>query len=155
MPKAFKATYFVNDGGDLADERGQVFDFFAFLKSYLLRYKGGEVQFAISRPKRSNTANAYMWAVPYKMIAAAIRESGQMITDNDVHKHFKKNLLHPSTIEVEGISITKEPSTANLNSTEFYEYVEGIRFSELALRLGLHIPEPDKNYRSHNITEPS
>ena len=104
------------------------------------------------KPQRSQSQNAYLWAVPYKLISEA---TGYEV--EEVHEYFlgrffgwkdKKVPKTPRNPEgVESVPVrtttTDESGKRNVLSTEvFSEYVGFIqRFG--AMKLGLVIPDPD------------
>jgi hypothetical protein len=65
-------------------------------------------------------------------------------TGNDIyilHKYFKGKYLVPETKYVFGKTIVSSPSTASLDSKQFYEYMESIRM-EMRDEQGIDLPKP-------------
>lgn len=110
------------------------------------------------KSRRSDSQNAYLWAVPYKLISEA---TGYEV--EEVHEYFlgrffgwkdKKVPKTPRNPEgVESVPVrtttTDEHGKRSVLSVEvFSEYVAYIqRFG--AVKLGLVIPDPDPMFREH------
>ena len=77
------------------------------------------------------------------------------VSSMDLHRHFKALYLPVRTVEVFGVDHTWEGSSADLDSTSFFDFVESIRTDEEVMRVlafaNMEIPEPDPNYRSYKI----
>ncbi|HYE96497.1 MAG TPA: hypothetical protein VD962_09840 [Rubricoccaceae bacterium] len=150
MPLPLEITAPVSEDGRLPDGYRRQ------LASTLALYRGREVRIQVSGPKRTTAANSYYWGVVIKEIRAAMAEAGKAVPAWAIHEHFKGKYLdvQPEEAEVDGHHYTREPSTASLDSTTFFDYVEAIRNDELVLGLGCVIPDPDPSYRSYKIAEP-
>lgn len=150
MPKALDETFYVTDDGKLADQRRA-----EWLRSQLQLYAGGQVRIRIGRPKRSTRANAYYWGVVIATVREALMEAGMPVSAEALHVHFKRRYLEPRTTCVLGIDHVLDPTTTDMDSTEFSYYIEAIKEDEDVRRLGVYIPEPDENMRSSRIAEPA
>lgn len=142
MPKARTFTARVDDDGRLpiATER--------HIQDELKLYAGRRCAVRLSRPRRSHQANSYLWGVVYKTIRRAMSEAGTSLPADVWHRYFKDKYLDPWVEIIAGREIVNPPSTARLDSTAFYEYVEAIRTDEEIVRvLGIHIPNPDPLWR--------
>lgn len=150
MPKAFDHTVDVPESGILTSALRQQ------IGGLVALYAGGPLRIRLGRPARSTRANAYMWAGVYEPLAQAAREAGYDITAEDLHRHFKQKYLPPiPSVDAFGEEIIKEPSTTKLDSTEFFYYVENVRLDPFVAQLGVIIEDPEDNYRSYSIAEPS
>lgn len=110
------------------------------------------------RNQRSNSQNAYLWAVPYKLISEA---TGYEV--EEVHEYFlgrffgwkdkkvPKTPRNPSGVESVPVRTTttdEHGKRSVLSVDAFSEYVAFIqRFG--AMKLGLVIPDPDPMFREH------
>lgn len=142
MPKARTFTARVGDDGRLsiATER--------HIQDELKLYSGRRCVVRLSRPQRSHAANRYLWGVVYKTIRKAAADAGTHLPADAWHRYFKDKYLEPGVETVAGREIVVPPSSARLDSTAFYEYVEAIRTDEEIVRaLGIHIPDPDPGWR--------
>ena len=106
-------------------------------KAYLLTLKGKEVQLSIKRYEltRSNQANKYYWAVVIAMVSEAMG-----IIPDEAHDYCKSLFLKEG-VEVKGKRYEIIRSTANLPSSQFWEYVEKIK-NWAGAELEIAIPEP-------------
>ena len=111
------------------------------------------------KSQRSHSQNAYLWAVPYKLISEA---TGYEV--EEVHEYFlgrffgwkdkkvPKTPRNPSGVESVPMrtTTTDEHGKRSVLSVDvFSEYLAFIqRFG--AQKLGLVIPDPDPMYREHN-----
>lgn len=118
------------------------------LYDYLLSqsdYKG-EYVVDISKAKstRSFQQNSYLWGVVYKTIS---NHTGHTV--NEVHEYMKRICLPPVFKKIMGKEIKMPASTADLNKTEFGDYIERIR-AEVA-PMGIVIPEANNNKDEFDI----
>ncbi|MDX1545606.1 MAG: hypothetical protein R3247_01380 [Rhodothermales bacterium] len=148
MPQAVDMTWTVGDDGHLPRAARR------FLAAQLKLYAGGEVRIRLSRPKRTTKANAYYWAAVIQPIRAALLEAGQVASAEDVHELFKARYLAPRVAEVFGEAHVLSGSTAELDQTAFFEYVEAIRTDEDVLALGVFVEDAPESLRSHRISDP-
>jgi hypothetical protein len=102
---------------------------------------------------RSNSFNAYLWAVPYKLISEATGYEIEEVHEYFLGRHFgwvdKKVPKTPRNPQgVESVPVRTSTTDANgkrnvLSTEEFSAYVAFIqRFA--ATKLGLVIPDPDQ-----------
>ena len=106
-------------------------------KAYLLTLKGKEVQLSIKRYEltRSNEANRYYWGV----VIALVSEAMGIIPD-EAHDYCKSLFLKEG-VEVNGKRFEIIRSTANLPSSQFWQYIEKIK-NWAGAELEIAIPEP-------------
>lgn len=97
--------------------------------------EGQNVVVTIEKPskQRTNPQNAYLWGVPYKMIAD---ETGDDV-DSVHHAMTEMFLTEPGNV------VKKVKSTTKLSTVEFNEYVEKI-IRWAAQFLGLYVPLPQE-----------
>lgn len=106
--------------------------------------KPGAYKITISRTNRRSTPqNSYLWAVVYPAIRQAFYDLGHELSTDEVHEFLKGKFNSKSvTNEETGETVEVPMSTANLNKSDFSEYVERIqRFA--AEFLGVTIPDPN------------
>ena len=107
---------------------------------------------------RSHSQNAYLWAVPYKLISEATGYEVEEVHDYMLGRFFgwkdkkvPKTPRNPSGVESVPVrtTTTDEHGKRSVLSIEmFSEYVAFIqRFG--ATKLGLVIPDPDPMFREH------
>lgn len=105
---------------------------------------------------RSNSFNAYLWAVPYKLISEATGYEVEELHEYFLGRHFgwvdkkvPKTPRNPSGVESVPVRTTttdQHGKRSVLTHDEFAEYVAFIqRFA--AIRLNLVIPDPDPMHR--------
>jgi len=110
------------------------------------------------KDSRSTSQNAYLWAVPYKMISEATGYEVDEVHEYMLGRHFGwKDKRVPKTPRTpEGVvSVPMRTTTTDehgkrsvLSKEAFSEYVDFIqRFG--AIKLGLVIPDPDPMFREH------
>jgi hypothetical protein len=85
---------------------------------------------------RTNRQNAYLWAIPYKLLADYTGYSTE-----EVHEICKRKFL-ARHYEIAGEDIDATATTTKLTTIEFSEYAEAIRL--WGANLGLNIPEPNE-----------
>jgi hypothetical protein len=126
------------------------------IAQYLKLYAEREVRITLGAPKRSTAANSYYWGVVIPSIQRGMHEAGMVASAEAIHEAMKRRYLPARPAQdVFGEAVTLSPSTADLDSTEFYSYIESIRYDEDVLSLGVDIPDPDPEYRSYKICEPA
>jgi hypothetical protein len=97
-------------------------------------YEGLEVVITIAKPtkSRTNPQNAYLWAVPYRMISD---ETGNDI--DSVHHYMAGMFLSEKTSGL----IDQVKSTTRLTTVEFSEYIEKIiQWAAEFLNLYIELP---------------
>lgn len=147
--RQLEITATVSDDGHLPETRRRQ------IADYLAVHAGRDVLIRVGRPKRSTQANAYVWGVVYPAIQRALAEAGQAVSCEALHEHFKQKYLPPRTVEVFDETLVLAGSSADLDSEEFYDFVESIRTDEAVLALGVEVPDPDPAYRSYRLTAPA
>lgn len=105
---------------------------------------------------RSASQNAYLWAVPYKMISDLTGYEVDEVHEYMLGRHFgwkdkkkPKTPRNPQGVESVPVRTTttdEHGKRSVLSPQEFSDYVDFIqRFA--AVKLGLVIPDPDPSYR--------
>lgn len=149
MPHSLDLVFDVDEDGRLTDRRRA-----RWMWEQLRFYAGGKVRIRISRPKRSNRANAYYWACIIEPIRKALMESGQVLTAEAIHSHFKAKYLPVRTVTVFDVDHVLPGTTTELDQTEFHDFIESIKNDEDVLNLGIYFEEPEEDYKSYAIAEP-
>lgn len=100
------------------------------------------------RKRRSDQANAYMWAVCVPYVAAGLQEAcGEQLSNDEVHEFLKNRFLaKPIVNRHTGESIGNTvPSSAALTTEQFFKYIEDIaKFA--AEYLNTVIPLPNEQF---------
>lgn len=154
MPQPLDITVSISMDGSLPQGVSRA------VRDYLKLYAGGTVCIRISRPKRSTQANAYYWSQVIDPIWTAMLEAGvgqvetinpvtgestvSPLTQAAVHAYFKHKYLPVSLVQVGDVTVTREPTTTKLDSTQFSEYMDAIRTDELTLSLGVVFEDHDE-----------
>lgn len=110
------------------------------------------------RHTRSLSQNAYLWAVPYKLISEATGYEVEEVHEYLLGRHFgwkdkrvPKTPRNPSGVESVPMRTTttdEHGKRSVLSAQEFSDYVDFIqRFA--AMKLSLVIPDPDPMFREH------
>jgi len=149
MPNEQTTTATVTEDGSLQGETaGQAL--LSWLSETFQLFSGGRVEISVSRPTRSLRQNRTLWGVVYPQIHEGLKEAGVHdlhlmdddghvmdipITVNFIHQLMKRRHLTP---EEPG----KEPSTRNLSTTEFTEYIRAIRHDPLVRKHDIYIEMP-------------
>ena len=136
-----------------AGDRARVADYLRFA------FAGRACRLRISETMRSRSANAYLWGVVYETIRRARLECGMPpVACEDLHRHFKSQYLPCREVEVFGISHVFL-GTTRTDKTSFYDYVECVRTDEDVRQVlafaNMQIEDPDPQYRSYRIAEPT
>ena len=150
MPQQQTTTYTVTDGGDLQGRTaGQ--DLIQWLAEVLKLFAGGRIEITVSRPTRSLRQNRTLWGVVYPQVHKGLKEAGVHdlhLMDDDGHLmdlpitvHFIHRLMKRRHLTPDDPG--KEPSTRNLDSTEFSEYIRAIRHDPLVTKHDIHIRMPN------------
>ena len=150
MPKEQTHTATVCEDGTLqGDTAGQTL--VDWIAEVLPLFSGGRVEVSISRPTRSLRQNRTLWGVVYPQVHKGLKEAGVHdlhLMDDDghlmdipvtikfIHQVMKRRHLTPD-------EAGEEPSTRNLDSTEFSEYIRAIRHDPLVTKHDIHIRMPD------------
>jgi hypothetical protein len=103
-------------------------------QNYLKELVTKKVEIKEYRPKRTNDANRYYWAI----LTFLECETGQ--DKNQLHLFFREMFLEHRQITVLNKEIIEIQSTTELNTKQFYEYCEKIRIFVIE-NLGFDIPE--------------
>lgn len=110
------------------------------------------------RPARSHSQNAYLWAVPYKLISDVTGYEAEEVHEYMLGRHFgwkdkkvpktPRNPLGVESVPVRTTTTDEHGKRSVLSVDAFSEYVAFIqRFG--AMKLGLVIPDPDPMFRGH------
>lgn len=94
-------------------------------------FEGKEVLVTLEKPvkKRSNPQNNFYWGVCIVIIKQALRETGNILNENEIHDLLRlKFLKHTILIKEEtGEYVERMKSTTELTTTEFMEYILSIQ----------------------------
>lgn len=110
------------------------------------------------KPQRSQSQNAYLWAVPYKLISEATGYEAEEVHEYFLGRFFgwkdkkvPKTPRNPEGVESVPVRTTttdEHGKRSVLSVDQFSEYVAFIqRFG--AMKLGLVIPDPDQMHSEH------
>lgn len=124
--------------------------------SYVLKQMEGrtlEVTLDYHTNKRSNAQNAYYWPVVVEFTLEGLIDAGYRrdeLSPELVHeylkdkflKHLRRRIRNPVTKKY----IVKKPSTAELNTWEFMDYLDAVRIWAASF-LSISIPDPDRQWR--------
>lgn len=155
MPKSLDEAFDVGEDGRITD-RGRAKWFWDQLQFY----KGRRVRLRMGPPKRSGAQNRYYWGVVLETIRQGYIDAGHVFRADALHYHYKAKHLPWRTYEAPGTEHVAVGSTADLDSTEFTEYIEAIRNDEEVLALGVYIPSSEDyqlehgRFTKHSIAEP-
>jgi hypothetical protein len=89
------------------------------------------------KKSRSNPQNSYLWGVVYKTIS---NETGY--TCDELHELFKSSFLPHKLITIGDKSVKITPSTTELTTIEFEEFLELVK-RYAAETIGIFIPDPN------------
>lgn len=110
-----------------------------FFDKELENFEGQTVTVTIEKKKhkRSDQQNKYYWGVVVPIVTEGIKETGEIVTTDQVHEFLKFTFL--ST----GEKIKFARSTTDLSTTDFLLYIDQIQIwaSEF---LNCYIPDPDE-----------
>lgn len=104
--------------------------------------------------KRSNAQNSYYWPVVVEYVLEGMIDAGyrrESLSPELVHdylkgkflKHMKRRVVNPVTKKY----MTRQPTTTELNTWEFMDYMEGIAIWAAEF-LNVQIPDPNKEWKS-------
>jgi len=147
MPQPIDIIVEVDEEGRIPAERWR------WMHTYLQLYAGRSARFRISSPKRSSKANSFYWVGIVQPIWVAATEAGIAATMQGIHDYYKQKFLPGRTEVIMGEEVVLRPTTTELDSTAFSDYIENIRNDVLTLTLGVYIEGPDDKYRSYNIED--
>lgn len=100
------------------------------------------------KKQRSLAMNAYYWGVVLPTIQAHLEErDGVVWSCDDLHEWFRDEFLPKRVVDVGGIPKVIRPSTAELRTGPFSDYLERI-IRYCAINMGLAIPEADPECRA-------
>lgn len=150
MPQPLDITVFINEDGKIADSQQR-----QYLSMFIRLYAGRKCRIRVSSEKRSTRANAYYWGVVLSEIQKGLAMAGIATSTEVLHEHFKRKYLPARAVCVFGIDHVLPASTAQLDSTTFYEYIEAIRFDEDVIEYGIVIDPPPSDLKSSAIAEPT
>lgn len=97
--------------------------------------RGWEIRVKQARKRRSTQANARLWWL-YTEIA---KETGH--TTEEIHLICKSKFLPPRFVEIGNETVQVPPSSADLNTLDFAEFMQ--RVETLASELGCVLPEQE------------
>ena len=147
MPLPLEIRTTVDDSGRLPKKYSR------WIAEHLQLYAGREVAIRIKAPTRSTRANAYYWGAIISPIRTAMIEAGigffetdqgiKAVTSDAIHEWFKSKYLPPRTAVVFGDDVTLRPSTQDLDSTQFSDYIEAIRNDPQVRMIGVHFDDAE------------
>ena len=146
MPHALKFRTTVQEGGRLPKYRQKS------IRSYLELCEGQEIEIRLGKPKRTTKANAFYWVGVIAPIQAAAAEAGEAVSAQALHEYFKAKYLPPATVGFCGDEVLIPPTTTQLDSTQFYDFIESVRTDDVVLQLGVVFDEPE-GLRSFSIDD--
>ena len=147
MPKALDIVLDVDADGHLDRRRA------LWIRDQLALYAGGQVRLRMSLPQQTSRSSNYYWVGVIKPIRVALMEAGHPVEAEVLHERFKKKYLPPRVVKVFGREEVLPPSTANLDQTAFYDYVQSIKYDEDVKRLGVWFESMPGSLRSFSIEE--
>ena len=111
--------------------------------------KSLRVTLAEAKKRRSTRQNAYMWAVPIRMITDAFRDAGNVVDEDEVHEYLKAEIgkLRRKVVTQEGEVIDMPASTKHLTTSQMEDYLEKVR-AWAAEVLDLQIPLPNEELQN-------
>ena len=119
-------------------------------KEVVASFEGKSIQVTFERKKkvRSDSQNAYYWAVVVPTILDALIDLGYEFQSgnhehlNQVHEFLKNRFLEPiQGADANAVELTLPPSTKRLGTVEFMDYIDNIcRWAGESLHLV--IPQP-------------
>ena len=106
-----------------------------YYKAVIERFEGKEIELTIKEWKDSRTLaqNRLLWAY-YSLLES---ETGDLAIN--LHEYFKRTLIPPKFIEVQGVTIKIPGSTTKLSKKEFSEYI-----MKMESITGIHFPFRDE-----------
>lgn len=122
-------------------------DTFAF--STMLRSRpDSRVLVRVGPPNRSDQANAYYWHV------LGLIEEHTGHDSDELHEYFKQKFIPKRVAICDGNGEVKDDavvggSTAKMNRSDFYDYVEAVRHFAL-VELNVETPDPDPKLARRN-----
>lgn len=148
MPRKQTAEFWLDENGQFRDRQAAK-EFFAGLEMWA----GKKVVIEYRSPPASNSARGYLHGVVIKTIREAMHEAGvtPLPSSKTLYEHFKAKYLPWKLVSVWGVEHWEPPSAADLDSTEFYWFVEAIRTDEIVTTLEIDIPDPDSQYKSYRV----
>lgn len=146
MPHKRSTTIRIDDDGNVQPSgEGLV----RWLADQFELFADGKAVITVERPKRSLSQNSHYWGYVIRPIRQALLEAGHPVSAEALHEHFKALFLGATrsyeytdreTGEVH--EVVQVRSSTDLDKTEFSDFVERIRGSELVRQLGVYIPMP-------------
>lgn len=102
-----------------------------------------EISFSKARKTRSNQQNRYYWGCVVPILKAALKDLGNVFTDEQIHDMLKFKFLKKDVHVKDGEFITKITSSTELSTSEFMNYIADIQrwSSEF---FGVVIPDPNE-----------
>lgn len=160
------------------DEQGKIKD--EFLRELLMQkfrefgMKGQEFMIELGLPKRTTVANRYYWAGVLGSIRDGLQDGGIDVTCEGLHEMYKRKYTKPKirksyrpldrsgcilsddsidTAEHVSWELIEEKyySSAKMNKSQFYEYVEKIIHDDLVIRAGIQIDTPEQYERKNRV----
>lgn len=118
------------------------------IKEAICDFENKEIVIRIERKKkkRSNPQNAFYWGVCLPLMQQALKESGNLMTLNDVHELLKLRFLKETILvnEETGQIVERIKSTTELSTSQFMDYMAEITVFASEY-FGVEIPQPNEN----------
>lgn len=128
-------------------KKAEVFEVPRYIQVFLKPLLGKRIVISVEkwRKKRSNSQNAYYWAVVVKSIHNAFTEAGNDVSEKEVHAFLKSEVgkLNKILVLPTGEVRELEGTTTDMSTGDFMEYVEKCVFWAMET-LALTIPLPNE-----------
>jgi len=98
------------------------------------------------KKKRSSQQNAFLWGCVLPLMQQALKETGNLMTLNDVHELLKLRFLKETILvnEDTGQIVERIKSTTELSTSQFMDYISEITVFASEY-FGIEIPQPNEN----------
>lgn len=118
------------------------------IKEAICAFENKEIVIRIEKKKRkrSNPQNRFYYGVVIPLMQQALKESGNLMTSNDVHELLKLRFLKETILvnEETGQIVERIKSTTELSTSQFMDYMAEINVFASEY-FGVVIPEPNEN----------
>lgn len=118
------------------------------IKEAICALEGKEIVIRIEKKKkkRSNPQNRFYYGVVIPLMQQALKESGTLMTSNDVHELLKLRFLKETILvnEETGQIVERIKSTTELSTSGFMDYLSEITVFASEY-FGVEIPQPNEN----------
>lgn len=118
------------------------------IKEAICAFENKEIVIRIEKKKkkRSNPQNRFYYGVVIPLMQQSLKESGTLMTSNDVHELLKLRFLKETILvnEETGQIVERIKSTTELTTSQFMDYISEITLFA-AEYFGVEIPAPNEN----------